>query len=304
MKKRLIGGEMVKDKSAELQKQHKIALLMVLGKAPVFVTSFLAASVSGSVVVWMEFVENVSVLFPGIILMILSRKLDANLKYKFNYGPGKVEAITALSCELFDIAGLFCVVFFSVKELMGKSEGSEHLIFAIVLSIIGFLIDAFVVWRQKKILENAHSKMFHTAFISAQKEFFFDGMSIFTLIISLIFEDRLWIRYFSPIICLIVVVPFLITVGKHLMESIEELIDRTLDEESQLKIVKVLSEFYDSYEELGEVKSRIVGEEKYIDIELVFKPDMLYRDVSSVAEQMKNRVQEEMEDSNVNIVIL
>ena len=295
---------MVIDKSNELKRQRKIALLMVLGKFPVFVTSFLAASVSGSIVVWMEFVENVSVLLPGIILMVLSRKLDANLKYKFNYGPGKVEAITALSCELFDIAGLFCVVFFSVKQLIIKNDGHEHLRFAIALTIIGFLIDAFVVWRQKLILQSSSSKMFHTAFISAQKEFFFDGMSIFTLLISLKFEDKMWSRYFSPIICLIISVPFFITVIKHLRESIEELIDRTLDEESQLKILKVLNEFFDSYDELGEIKSRIVGEEKYIDIELVFKSDMVYREVRRVATMIKERVQEEMEDSNVNIVIL
>lgn len=292
------------DNSNELKREQKIALLMVLGKLPVFFTSFLAASVSGSIVVWMEFVENVSILFPGIILMVLSHKLDANLKYKFNYGPGKVEAITALSCELFDICGLFCVVYFSIKQLLQRNNTHEHLRFAIALSIVGFLIDVFVVWRQKKILESSQSKMFHTAFISAYKEFFFDGISIITLFITLRYEGKAWVKFFSPIVCLIIVVPFLITVMKHLRESIEELIDRTLDEESQMKIVKVLSEFYDSYEELGEVKSRIVGQEKYIDIEFAFNSDMPYREVREVATKMKKRVQEELKDSIVNIVIL
>ena len=292
------------DNSSELQNQYKLALLVVLGKFPVFITSFLAASVSGSIVVWMEFIENVSVLVPGIMLMVLSRKLDRNLKFKFNYGPGKVEAITAFSCEIFDIAGLFCIIYFSIKKLIEGPEEEEYLVLALILSIIGFIIDALVVQGQKRIMLSKESKMFHTAFISAQKEFFFDGMSIFALIVPLVFGQRAWIRYFAPVVCLIVSVPFLVIVSRHLGESIDELIDRTLDEESQMKIVKVLGEFYESYEQLGEVKSRVVGAEKYIDIELVFKPDMKYREVRAVAEQMKNRVQEEMEESNVNIVIL
>ena len=292
------------DKSNELKKQRKIALLQVVGKTPVFITSFLAASVSGSVVVWMEFVENVSIVLPGIILMVLSRKLDANLKYTFNYGSGKVEAITALSCEMFDLAGLFCVAFFSIKQLIFGGENEEHLVLAIVLSMVGFVIDAIIVYAQKKILENSHSKMFHTALISAQKEFFFDGVAILTLVISLIFRGKAWIRYFSPVICLIIVIPFLVIVLKHLRESVEELSDRTLDEDSQLKIIKVLNEFYESYDELGEVRSRIIGEEKHIDIELLFKEDMKYGEIRGIAQRMKERVQEEIENSNVDILIL
>ncbi|WP_026528115.1 cation transporter [Butyrivibrio sp. VCD2006] len=292
------------DKSIELEKQQKISFILVVWRFPVFFTSLLAALASGSVVVWLEFAETASILIPGVILYVLSKKLNANLKYKFNYGSGKVEAITALACELSDLAGLFCVTFVSIKELFTGSEKSEALKFALILSIIGFIIDAFIMWRQKKLLENSSSKMFHTAFVSAWKEFAFDGAAIVTLVISLKFQDSDWIGYFSPIVCLLMVIPFSLIVLHHLRESVEELIDRTLDEESQLKIIKVLNEFFDSYEELGEVKSRITGQEKYIDIELVFKEDMEYREVRQIATKIKDRVQEEMENSNVNIVIL
>ena len=86
-------------------------------------------------------------------------------------------------------------------------------------------------------------------------------------------------------------------------ESVSELIDTTLDEENQLKIIKILNEFYDSYEELGEVRSRINGEEKHIDIELVFKDGMEYQDVRAVATKIKKRVREELGDSHINIII-
>lgn len=290
-------------KKTELRNQQRIALLLILWRLPEFFTSFIAASASGSVVVWLEFIENASILIPGIILLVLSGKLSRNLKYVFNYGTGKVEAITALCCEIFDIAGLFCVSFFAIKGLFAPEEDEKYLGLALAVSIAGLLIDLIILRQQKKILSGSHSKMFHTAFVSAQKEFFFDAASIITLVISLIFEGTLWIRYFSPVVCLIIVVPFFTIVMKHLRESVSELVDRTLDEESQLKIIKVLNEFYDSYEEFGEVRSRINGEEKYIDIELTFKADMKYQDVKTAAAKIEERIREELGDCHINVVI-
>ena len=290
-------------KKTELRNQQRIAILLILWRLPEFFTSLIAACASGSVVVWLEFIENASILIPGIILLVLSGKLSRNLKYVFNYGTGKVEAITALCCEIFDIAGLFCVSFFAIKGLFVPEEDEKYLGFALAVSIAGLLIDLIILQQQKKILSGSHSKMFHTALVSAQKEFFFDAASIITLVITLIFEGTLWIRYFSPVVCLIIVVPFFIIVMKHLRESVSELVDRTLDEESQLKIIKVLNEFYDSYEEFGEVRSRINGEEKYIDIELTFKADMEYQDVKTAAAKIEERIREELGDCNINVVI-
>ena len=290
-------------KKKGLRNQQRIAFLLILWRLPEFFTSFIAACASGSAVVWLEFIENASILVPGIILAVLARKMNRNLKYVFNYGTGKVEAITALCCEVFDIAGLFCISFFAIKSLFKPEEEERFLGFALIVSILGLLVDLIILRQQKKILSESHSKMFHTALVSAQKEFFFDAASIATLLITIVFEKTSWINYFSPIVCLVIVVPFFTIVIKHLRESLSELIDRTLDEESQLKILKVLNEFYDSYEELGDIKSRINGEEKYIELELVFKPDLSYGEIKDISFKIKERIQKELGESVVNVVI-
>ncbi len=294
---------MENERTEEFIRQQKIALLLVLWRLPEFITSFIAATASGSTVVWLEFIENASILIPGVMLLILAGKLNRNLKYMFNYGTGKVEAITALSIEIFDIAGRFCVTFFAVKALIKTSEEEHNLEFALLVSIIGLLIDLLILNKQKKVLEGSHSKMFHTAYVSAQKEFFFDAASIVTLLVTIAFKNSSWIRYFSPVVCLIIVVPFFFIVIHHLKESLEELIDRTLDEESQLKIIKVLNEFFDCYEEFGAIRSRISGGEKYIDIELAFNADMEYRKVQETAKKIRERIQEELGQSRVNLIV-
>ncbi len=291
-------------KSKRLSQQRKIALLLIVWRLPELVTSFIAACASGSAVVWLEFVECASIVLPGAILVILTSKLNRNLKYVFNYGTGKVEAITALSCEMFDVAGIMCLMFFSIRSLLGWEAETGNSRFALAVSILGLIIDIFIMLRQKKILEESHSKMYHTAYVSAQKEFAFDAASIITLIITIIFEGTVWIRYFSPVVCIIIAIPLSRLVFGHLRESVEELIDRTLDEKNQLKIIKVINEHFDKFEELGAVKSRITGQEKYIDIEMKFHEDMQYSEVREVAQQISHRISEELGHSNVNIVVI
>jgi divalent metal cation (Fe/Co/Zn/Cd) transporter len=125
-------------------------MLLIIWRLPEFVTSFIAACASGSAVVWLEFVECASIVLPGAILAVLSGKLNRNLKYVFNYGTGKVEAITALSCEMFDMAGILCLLFFAVRSIIIGKEESGNLRFALIVSIFGLIIDIFILIRQKK----------------------------------------------------------------------------------------------------------------------------------------------------------
>ncbi|MCR5558681.1 MAG: cation transporter [Butyrivibrio sp.] len=291
-------------KRNELEKQHNVALLLILWRLPEFITSFVAAAASGSAVVWLEFIESASILIPGVLIAVFSKRLNKNLKYVYNYGTGKVEAITALSCEIFDIAGLFCVVFFSVRTIIKPEPESGYIFLALIISIIGLFIDMLILFLQSKILLGSQSKMFHTAYISARKEFFFDAVAIITLVIELLFEKTTWISYLSPIVCIIIAVPFFMIVLSHMKASISELIDRTLDEESQLKILKVLNEFFDSYEELGDIRTRINGEDQIVDIELKFHETMDYGSIRDIAEKIKVRVQEELGRSTVNILVI
>ena len=90
-------------KTALFNEQYKITSLMVLWRIPTFITSFVAACASSSIVIWLEFLENASIILPGVLLLIFTRKLNKNLKFKYNYGTDKVESVTALCCEMFDL---------------------------------------------------------------------------------------------------------------------------------------------------------------------------------------------------------
>ena len=121
---------------------------------------------------------------------------------------------------------------------------------------------------------------------------------------GVMFADKEWIRYVSPLMCILVSVPFAFIVLHHLKGAVMELADLTLEEEDQMKILQVLAEFSDTYEDWGKIKSRVSGKYKYIDIEMRFTPQMPYAEVKDAAGRIRERLREEMGESIVNIVIL
>ncbi|WP_029324623.1 cation transporter [Butyrivibrio sp. AE3004] len=283
--------------------ERKLALLFVLWRMPDFITSFLAALASGYMIIWMEFVESASIIIPGIVLLILSGKLEKNLKYQFNYGTGKIEAIAALCCETFDIAGLFCIVIFSVRELIRQGNGEHFILAALAFKVIGLIIDSFLLTKQKNLVESVHSRMFHSAYVGAKKEFVFDVVASLALIFSYVFRESSWIKYFSPILCLVFVVPIFVECFHHLKDAIYELIDMTLDEETQLKLLKVLSMYYEDYEQLIAVRSRQNGRFMNVDLELLFDEDKSYKEIRASANNIANGIEREIGNCKVNIII-
>jgi divalent metal cation (Fe/Co/Zn/Cd) transporter len=285
-----------------LREEQRLAHLLIIWRIPSCIASLVAASVSGLMVVWLEFLENASVLIPAILLATLSKRMGYDLRYQFNYGTGKLEALTAFACEMFDIAGLFCILTFSVRSLTHAEAEERQLLLALGASIAGSAFDFFLLSRQKKLTEREHSKMLHTAYLSARKDFAFDCIAVAAIVTDIVFSGTAWIRYFSPVLCIAVAIPFGVIVLRHLRESLVELTDHTLDEDSQLKLLKVLVEFRNSYDDWRDLRSRTSGKHKYIDIEIGFRPETPYGEAYRTVTRIRERISEEIEDAQVNFL--
>lgn len=294
---------LINNNENEFKEEHRLAIILVALRLPDLIIGLAAGIMSGSLIVWMEFVETASIIIPGTILIILSAKLSKNLKYKFNYGTGKVEAITALCCEMFDIAGLICIIILSIRELTLRPEREEYLLIAIALICIETIIDFFLLRKQKNLMDRSDSRLLHSAHLSSQKEVCFDLIALVVLIISFIFRRELWVVYLSPILCLIIAIPFIIVVSRHCSESIQELTDLTLDEESQLKLMRILAKYYYEYVDFVDLRSRKSGNQIYVDIELIFNPEKTYAEIQQTAGSITSEIQKELPNCNVNIVI-
>ncbi len=254
----------------------------------------------------MDFVETLSVIIPAIIMSASSKDLRGELKFKYNYGVEKIEAVAAYGCEIFDLMGLGCIFTLSVIKLTNGTENeTHHLAFAIIMKSIGFILDVIILYREKHMLEKKESRLLHTAFISATKELIYDVISIITITVTLLISTKQTVDYISPLVCIVVAIPMSLVLIKHIREAFIDLIDITLDEESQILILKILTEYFEQYDTIGEIKSRKTASTVNIDIEVGFSNDKNYEYIKNTVTSMRNRLAEEFEEECViNFIII
>ena len=138
-----------------------------------------------------------NVLNSGFVAL-LSRKLRRDLKYEYNYGVGKIEAISALACDGILICGLILMIISSVHDLILPKEPSGLLIYVVFLKVINVAFDIYFLQAHYKIKKKSRTTIAITEFHTALKSFAFDTVALISLLICWLFRGIRAVWYFSP----------------------------------------------------------------------------------------------------------
>ncbi|MDY5627869.1 MAG: cation transporter [Clostridia bacterium] len=140
------------------KKQQRVSFLNFLAELPNFVAVFVSAVLSGSLIVWMDFIDSLCKVADSGFVTLLSRKLKRDLKYEYNYGIGKIEAISSLCCEGILILGLFIIFASSAHELINPKPPSGLIVYVVLLKLINVAFDAFFLKEQYKIKKTVQAR--------------------------------------------------------------------------------------------------------------------------------------------------
>lgn len=287
----------------QYEKQQKLSFRSFILELLNFVGVTASAIFSGSLIVWMDFIDSLCNVTDAGFVTLLSRKLKRDLKYEYNYGIGKIEAISSLCCEGLLIFGLLIMLVSSVNELIIPKQPSKILIYVILLKIINVIFDAIFVREQYKVNKIGKSELTNAKFYSEVKSLAFDIAALVSIMVCWIFRNYRAVWYFSPVICIILVCFFFITAISRMKKSVGILTNRTLPEKEQMKILRVLAKFNDRYEEFEFLSSRISGETVFIDLRIKFRDDTSYVQIKELCREMSDEMKKQIQQSKVSIVI-
>ena len=76
------------------KKQQNLSFVQFLSETPSFVAVLVSAILSRTILVFVDLLDSFGNLFRTAMVTVLSRKLSKDLRYEYNYGVGKIEAIT------------------------------------------------------------------------------------------------------------------------------------------------------------------------------------------------------------------
>lgn len=285
------------------KKQQKITGLQLLSELPNFVLVLLSAIVSRSLIVWLDFVDTLGNLLSEAIVTVQSRRMSRDLRYEYNYGVGKVEALTAFFTCAIELGGLLCIAVVSVMQIVSPERPSDLLIYVVALKVVNVLFDFWFMRGQAKIRAVNPSAIAESEYMGNIGALAFDGSALLTLLAVWLLRGHHISWYVSPVLSLVIALVMMVFCVKQIRHAMMELEDKTLPEEEQLKILKVLNRHNGEYRSFDSIRSRYTGTSVTVDLAVTFDEGATYRQIEAFRDAVQRELAEEIPNCRVSVIV-
>jgi ferrous-iron efflux pump FieF len=276
---------------------------VIAGAIDVLVTlgALLAAH---SAVILADFCKTLLEFMAVLLAWLTIRRIQQGAHHQFNYGVGKLENLSSLIVSLLMFLCLAVIIANATYSLMHPAHISGIGVWISVVSQIVFgVINTRLVLQSRRLARERNSPL-----LEAQAGLFFskavaNGFILLSLGLSTLLAAYSWSLYIDPCASLIIAVSILFAALGIFKNSTLDLLDRTLEEEHQICILRALARHFDRYEELREIRSRRSGSQVFVEIVLGFAPAQPAAETETAARQLKLELEREIPGSLVTIAI-
>ena len=285
------------------KQQKNLSIAQILAELPSFVAVLVSAILSRNLLVFIDLFDSFMYLISLSLVVVLSKKLTKDLRYEYNYGVGKVEAISSLLCDGIAFVGLLFALGLSVYEIIFPEQPSDLVIAVVGLKVINVGFDIAFYVKQRNITKIHNSSISKANYAEALSALLFDSVALVSLFAMWLLRDNTVGQYISPIVSIFVAIYLMFGYVKRTRQSLIELTDKTLPEEEQMKILNILTRHYDSYSQFHSINSHKSGDITMIDIHLSFEKNTTFEEILALKTKMLEEFDSQFGNCVVNIVV-
>ena len=285
------------------KQQQNLSIAQILAEVPSFVAVLVSAILSRNLLVFIDLFDSFMYLISLSLVVVLSKKLTKDLRYEYNYGVGKVEAISSLLCDGIAFVGLLFALGLSVHKIIFPEQPSDLVIAVVGLKVINVSFDIAFFVKQRKITKIHNSAISKANYAEALSALLFDSVALVSLFAMWLLRDNPIGVYISPVVSIFVAIYLMFGYVKRTRQSLIELTDKTLPEEDQMKILNILTRHYNSYSQFHSINSHKSGDTTRIDIHLSFEQDTTFEEILTLKKQMQEELDSLFGNCIVNIVV-
>lgn len=285
------------------KQQQNLSIAQILAELPSFVAVLVSAILSKNLLVFIDLFDSFIYLISLSLIVILSKKLTKDLRYEYNYGVGKIEAISSLLCDGIAFFGLLIALGLSVREIISPEQPSDFLIAVVGLKVINVVFDTVFYVKQRKITKIHNSAISKANYAEAFSALLFDSVALVSFFAMWLLRDNTIGGYISPVVSIFVAIYLMFGYVKRTRQALIELTDKTLPEEEQMKILNILNRYYNSYSQFHSINSHRSGETTRIDIHLSFEKDTTFEEILTLKKQMQGEFDGQFDNCIVNIIL-
>lgn len=285
------------------KKQQNLSFAQFLAEVPSFIAVLVSAILSRTILVYVDLLDSFIYLIRVGLIVLLSKKLTKDLRYEYNYGVGKIEAIASLLCDGIAFLGLLLTLGLSVYSIISPEQPSDLVIAVVGLKVINVSFDTAFFVEQRKILKIHRSAISESNYAEALEALMFDSVALVSLLAMWLLRDNPIGGYISPVISIFVVLYLMSGYIERTRRALVELTDKTLPEEQQMKILNILTRYFNSYSQVCSINSHKSGNVVRIDLHLSFEKSTSFEEIVSLKKQLQDEFDSQFGNCTVNIIV-
>jgi len=267
-----------------------------------FIPMILVGILSNSMVMLSELLYYSHSLTLNLICWLILRRIIKNKIPIGDYGSGKLESLGSFLVSLLMLLGLMLLTFFSIKRILTPQFISPFFsVLGIGLQLIEMVTTTWVWVNARNEFHKTKSSIMETQW-RMNRFYTLQSIAIITsLVISILFKNFTWSFLVDPISGLILIFWVSISFIKMIYKELNDVLDKTLNEESQIKILKHLAENFESYDAIKGIRTRKVGPQIFIEIMLGFEPQRTIGEALALKSKLKESLEKDFPGCDMSL---
>lgn len=284
------------------QKEKAILVSLIIGIV-LLIPNIVAALTSNSLIMLTDVFHGASEVLAIFFAYIAIRKVSKGTNPDYNYGYGKMEAFSSLFIAV--VIGISLIIILtSVIHGILKPEklAGIGVLIGIAFNFIGFLINFWQWFKYNKIAKAAFSPIIEGQSNLYRSKFIMDFGTTLTLTGGLVLGNLPFAHFIDPIGALVLSGFLCYSAYTLFSTSMDNLMDRTLEESLQTGILRVLAQHFDDYQNLHDIRSRRSGADVFIELYLEFDDHSGMEQVMHDIQAITADIKEIIRNCQVNII--
>lgn len=260
------------------------------------VAAFIANSLTLYADTAKEAVETLATL--GVWLML---RRAQNRRHEFDFGLDRIESLLTIALEVvFFVTGLVIVV--EAYDRFADPRALNDIGLAVAVTVAGVIQEVLMYGALAKEQARQPSPMLKSKMLTYRISMIGNICIIAMLLAGKLLPGQAWVLYLDPLVASAFGVALLVKVCRSLSDAVGDLSDKTLEESSQLVVLRELAVFFDDYEKIHGIRSRRSGKVVYLELFLEFQQDLPLGAVHETMERICTRLEENIDNSRVLVI--
>jgi ferrous-iron efflux pump FieF len=286
-----------------LADRQRTVLVSLIIDFVLWLPDVVAAVLSMSIVLFADAVKCANEILATFFAYLTIRKMAKGGAGTYDYGMGKFETVTSIVTGGVMFISLALVFFVAIYRIVNpESIVHEGAYLGVILMVIGVCMNTFLWQKNERLYIKEPSPIMDSQWRLFRTKAISDFSVLLSLIFSLAFAKYAWSFYIDPVASFFIAGVLFFSGARVIRSSLPDLLDRTLDEELQMVIVRHLAQFFDEYTALHGVRSRRSGSNVYIEIFLEFDGEKRMCEVQQVIDRIKVSLEAQIPKSTVSLV--